>query len=162
MSNKYLEKIAATIHEFPDRGKNRRDHNKKVFEKQELKAAFGMAPKLKKTPPPTKENIHNIGFKPKALARKYGYAMTIGGIGAASIAGSMYVNHKLGDKKGKKGKKMNKYLEKIAKMNTLGALRSGTDVYQLHGAVRNKRKKKNKTSATASRKWNRGAVKKAS
>lgn len=55
---------------------------------------------------------------------------------------------------------MNKYLEKIAKIVSMNNLRTGADVYQLNGAVNKKRKKKAKTSATASRKWNRGVMRK--
>jgi hypothetical protein len=55
----------------------------------------------------------------------------------------------------------NKYLEKIAaRASALGMLRSGTDVYQLHGAVDKKKKKKAQASAQASRKWNRAPVRK--
>ena len=55
---------------------------------------------------------------------------------------------------------MNKYLEKIAaRMSAVGVARSGTDVYELHGAIKKKTKKKKpvKTTPTANpnRRFNR-------
>lgn len=57
----------------------------------------------------------------------------------------------------------NKYLEKIAKMNSMSVVRTASDVNTVRKLVSTKKKKKKKKvtpSATASRRFNRGPVRK--
>lgn len=56
----------------------------------------------------------------------------------------------------------NKYLEKIAKMNSMSVVRTAADVNTVRKLVSTKKKKKKKVtpSATASRRFNRGPVRK--
>lgn len=89
MTNKYLEKIAGTVHDFPDRGKNQRMHNESVFRRQRFAAMFGLRDKLKRTPPPKKENIYKMKQSPRQLLKKYGPAAAVAG-----VAGAAYVYHK--------------------------------------------------------------------